>query len=71
MKPRKTKESRPKKYSSLQRSWDRLILSLYDCDGMCNLCNPTLKSRCFRFKGIDEENPPYPGLPKTSPQAPK
>ena len=59
-----------KRYTSIQRKWDALILSLEDCDGMCNLCKPSLKTRCFRYKGIGEKNPSYPGLSQPTPKTP-
>ena len=66
-----SKPSSTKKYSSIQRKLDNIILSLSDCDGMCNLCKPSLKTRCFRFKGIDEEDPSYKGLSNSTPIEPK
>lgn len=65
------KKQSTKKYTALQRNLDKIILSLSDCDGMCNLCKPSLKTRCFRFKGIDEEDPSYNGLSDSTPKVPK
>ena len=66
----KTIKNTPQKYSLLQRKLDKFILSLNDCDGMCNLCRPSLKKRCFRYKGIEEEHPSYSGSSKPTPPAP-
>ncbi len=38
------------KHSGFLSLLDRLFLPLSDCDGMCNLCNLKLRTKCFSIK---------------------